>query len=470
MSFVSPEFGLLCLVFFPLYWSLRKSASAQQSLLIVSGFALYASWAPEFALLLATYSVLVWSLGAWMRAREVRGLPVSLPWLLGLWGAGLFLLTVKYYEFVRATVQTLIGAMGMPSFLPLVDVVAPVGVSFFTFQAITYLIWVGQAPARARSLKDVLLFLSFWPTLFAGPILRAAAFFGQIDAARPGQPRKAMSALYMIMLGLIQKMLLSSWLAEQWVDPVFRIPEQASGLVLLSGMVAYSLQIFLDFGGYTLIVTGLGLLLGYELPVNFRQPYLARNLQDFWSRWHVSLSSFIRDYIYIPMGGSRQGWWRTQANVMTGMLVSGLWHGANWTFIVWGLLHGLGVVALHAMRRWDLPAWPLPLARLATFLFVTLAWVFFRADSLEQAGSLLQGLFSSPTPWWDGQGKPLAQLILLLVAFWALSLHARPWQAGTLLAMRKLGWLGSCMLLGLALYLVIAWGPDGVPGFIYYRF
>ena len=170
------------------------------------------------------------------------------------------------------------------------------------------------------------------------------------------------------------------------------------------------------------------------------------------------------------MGGSRRGWWRTQVNVMTGMLVSGLWHGANWTFIVWGLMHGLGVVALHAMRRWDLPAWPLPLARLATFLFVTLAWVFFRADSLEQAVSMLQGLFSSPTPWWDAQGKPLAQLAGLLVAFWALSVRARSWHAGALLAMRKLGWLGSSMLLGLALYLVIALGPDGVPGFIYYRF
>jgi alginate O-acetyltransferase complex protein AlgI len=389
---------------------------------------------------------------------------------LGLWAAGLFLLTVKYYEFLRATAQALLGAVGLSSALPLVDVVTPVGVSFFTFQAITYLVWVGQGPARARSLKDVLLFLSFWPTLFAGPILRAATFFGQIDAKRPGRPRKAMSALYLIMLGLTQKMLLSSWLAEQFVDPVFRLPEQTSGLVLTASMVAYSLQIFLDFGGYTLIVTGLGLLLGYELPVNFRQPYLARNLQDFWARWHVSLSSFIRDYIYIPLGGNRLGWYRTQLNVMAGMFISGMWHGANWTFIVWGLLHGVGVVALHVMRRLDWPQWPLPFARLATFAFVTLAWVFFRADSIDQAWSVLLGVFNSPTAWWHWQGKPVGYLALLLAVFWVLSLNARRCQAGTVRAMRRLGWIATCLGMGAVLHLVVALGPEGVPGFIYYRF
>jgi len=316
----------------------------------------------------------------------------------------------------------------------------------------------------------VLLFLSFWPTLFAGPILRAAAFFGQIDAARPGQARKAMSALYMIMLGLVQKMLLSSWLAEQWVDPVFRMPEQASGLVMLSGMVAYSLQIFLDFGGYTLIVTGLGLLLGYALPVNFRQPYLARNLQDFWSRWHVSLSSFIRDYIYIPLGGNRLGWGRTQLNVLTGMLISGLWHGANWTFVVWGLLHGLGVVVQNTAKRWGMPAWPRWAAQTLTFVFVTVTWVFFRADSVPQALIMLQGLWHSPAGFWQSDQMPWWGLLGIAALVWGLSPWALRWQRLSVAWLARLGpGLGSALLA--LLWCVWLYGaPEGVPSFIYYRF
>jgi hypothetical protein len=191
--------------------------------------------------------------------------------------------------------------------------------------------------------------------LFAGPIWRAEHFFAQTDRQRParrvGSPRQGWLALYLIVLGLVQKVVLASWLSAQVVDPVYKSPDQFASVSLGAAMLGYSLQIFLDFAGYTLIVTGLALLLGYRLPVNFRQPYLARNLSDFWTRWHVSLSSFIRDYIYIHLGGNLLGWGRTQLNVLSGMLISGLWHGANWTFVVWGLLHGLGVVVQQNLER-----------------------------------------------------------------------------------------------------------------------
>lgn len=469
MSFVSPEFGLLCVLFFPLYWALAGQTSQQKSLLIVSGYALYASWVPEFALLLAVYSTVVWWLGAMMQFEFRQRRVVRWPMVLGLWLCGSFLVLLKYYEFVRATCQTLLMKLGMASVLPAVDVVAPVGVSFFTFQAVTYLVWVGRAPHKARSWSDVMLFLSFWPTLFAGPILRAESFFAQEDSDQPGQPRQVSRALYWIGLGLFQKMVLASWLAEKVVDPVFKWPEQFAGGSVAAAMLGYSLQIFLDFGGYTLIVSGLALLLGYTLPVNFRQPYLALNVQDFWTRWHVSLSSFIRDYIYIPLGGNRDGWARTQVNVVLGMLISGLWHGASWTFVVWGLLHGLAVVAYNLGKALGLDAWPRWLAIPCTFLFVTLAWVFFRAESLEQALLVLSRLLEdmpqeglAAVPWW-----PLG---LLCTVFWGLSFWAELVEQWVVATLDRVGLWVTMATMVVWVFVVIALGPEGVPGFIYYRF
>lgn len=470
MSFVSPEFALFCLCFLPVYWALAVSPRWQRSLLIVTGYGLYATWVPLFAGVLLVYSTVVWALGQQIKNTT----PSRLPLWLGLWLAGIFLVSLKYYEFVRETFQTILQNTGFYSLLPVLDVVTPVGVSFFTFQAVTYLVMVGRQPTAARSWPDVLLFLCFWPTLFAGPIWRADHFFAQIDqrdpASQVGQPRQAWLALYLIGLGLVQKVVLASWLSAQLVDPVYKFPEQFSSMALAMAMLGYSLQIFLDFAGYTSIVTGLALLLGYTLPVNFRQPYLARNLADFWTRWHVSLSSFIRDYIYIPLGGNRRGWWRTQGNVLAGMLISGLWHGASWTFVVWGLLHGLGVVVVNLAQRRGMPAWPRWAAQALTFSFVSLAWVFFRADSVPQAMQMLQGLWHSPVGFWSDE--PFHGWALLGIA--ALVLGLSPWAASlegkAVVLLSRLGTLGAVFFLALLLCAVLFYGPEGVPNFIYYRF
>jgi alginate O-acetyltransferase complex protein AlgI len=466
MSFVSPEFGLLALLFFPLYWGCAAMPRLQRGLLILSGYALYATWVPAFAGVLLVYSTVVWGLGRWMAfVRKPR-----LPWVLGLWMAGSFLVTLKYYEWVRETCQALLSPWGFHSLLPVVDVVAPVGVSFFTFQAITYLVAVGQRSSAARSWPDVLLFLSFWPTLFAGPILRAEHFFAQIDANQVGRPREAWRALYLLALGLVQKVVLASWLSAHVVDAVFKFPEQYASVSIAAALLGYSLQIFFDFAGYTAIVTGLALLLGYQLPVNFRQPYLARNLADFWTRWHVSLSSFIRDYIYIPLGGNQRGWWRTQLHVVLAMWVSGIWHGASWTFVCWGLLHGVGVVGLNVFKRWGLPAWPRWAAQGLTFVCVSLAWVFFRADSVPQAAQIFQGLLSSPAGVWQPHQMPWVVLGVLALALWVLSPWAQALEGFAIRLLRVLGSVGAAILLAVVLALVIFWGPEGVPSFIYYRF
>jgi len=466
MSFVSPEFALLCLLFFPLYWALALYPHAQRTLLMLSGYALYASWDWLFAPLLLVYSLAVGAMGMWLARQPHRRLPACVALTLSI----ACLVYFKYAEFLRTSLLALFDVLGWHPLLPEWDVVAPVGISFLTFQAITYLVMVSRQPSSLRPLPQVLLFLCFWPTLFAGPILRAERFFAQLDAGAPGQPRETLVALYSIVLGAAQKLVLATWLADTWVDPVFKSPEQYGGLSVLAAMVAYTLQIMLDFGGYTLIVTGLALLLGFELPVNFRQPYLARNLQDFWMRWHVSLSSFIRDYIYIPMGGNRLGFARTQANVLFGMVLSGVWHGPNWTFVVWGLLHGLGVVSVNLYKRAAGPALPAWLAHTMTLLFVALAWVFFRAPSLEAAWRMWQGVFFNDRAFWQVPPGPMWALLALVMGFLALSRHAAALQAD--LVARLQAWpvwrLG--VLLSLSIGGVVALGPSGVPGFIYYRF
>ena len=470
MSFVSPEFGLFCLLFLPAYWALASRPGWQRGLLILTGYGLYATWVPKFALVLLVYSTAMWALG-----RRMQSVPDSRrPLWLGLWLAGSFLLSLKYYEFVRETFQKVLQGMGFDALLPVLDVVTPVGVSFFTFQAVTYLVMVGRQPGLARSWADVLLFLSFWPTLFAGPILRAEHFFAQLDERDPqlrvGLPKQSWLALYLIVLGLVQKVVLASCLSAQWVDPVYKFPEQFSSLALMAAMLAYSLQIFLDFAGYTSIVTGLALLLGFTLPVNFRQPYLARNLSDFWSRWHVSLSSFIRDYIYIPLGGNRRGFARTQLNVLLGMLISGLWHGASWTFVVWGLLHGLGVIVVNVAQRLGMPVWPRWAAQMVTFVFVSVAWVFFRADSVSHALQMLQGLFVNPKGFWADDIPQAWGLVLIALCVGGLSPWAADLERKATVYLERLSPRWGVMVLIILLCAVLFYGPEGVPNFIYYRF
>lgn len=473
MSFVSPEFALLALLCFPLYWALARWPRWQLGALTVCGYGLYATWSVPLAGVLFGYSVAVWGLGHWIAPpAELLGPPPRrrLALSVGLMWATLFLILAKYYEFLRTSVAALLGAWGSAATLPVLDLVAPVGVSFFTFQAMTYLVSMARPGAAPRSLGHVLLFLCFWPTLFAGPILRADNFFAQLDAGQFGRPRSVWKALYWLMLGLAQKLVCASWLAETFADPVFKYPEQYTGLAVLAGMVGYAFQIFLDFSGYTLIVTGLGLLMGFELPINFRQPYLARNIQVFWQRWHISLSSFIRDYLYIPMGGSRGSWGWTQCHVMLAMLISGAWHGANWTFIAWGALHGLGMVVFNLWKKTNGAVWPTWLARGMTLAFITLAWLFFRAESIEQAGFMLAQLPGTPASWLRAGDMPVHWLVIFACFFFWFSRHAEELERDMVYVLQKLGPIWAVPALSGLLWLLIQLGPDGVPGFIYYRF
>lgn len=465
MSFVSIEFAFAALVFLPLYWSLRAYRDWQILLLTASGYLLYGTWSQASAVVLFFFSAYVWVAGNWINSAtgtRMRRLLLS----VGITISILVLLVYKYYEFVRQSASDVMQSLGLEVLLPVVDVAVPAGISFFTFQAISYLIWQGQSPPQRTPFTKLLLYLAFWPTHFAGPIFRAQDFFRQLENEEFGAPVQTPWAIYFIFLGLVEKMVCADWLAHTFVDDAFKYPDAQTAISTLAAVVAYSLQIFLDFSGYTLVVTGLGLLLGFVLPVNFRQPYIAANLREFWRRWHISLSSFIRDYVYIPLGGSRRGYFRTQMNIMAAMLISGLWHGANYNFLIWGFLHGFGAVCQNLFEKAFGRTLPAVISHALTFSYVGFAWIFFRADSTEAAMSLIGG-FARDVGELNAQHYYLMAFTLL---FFLCSMRIDAIEQMVVNSIRRhRGWrLVSAATI--AVFFVVLLGPSGVPGFIYYRF
>jgi alginate O-acetyltransferase complex protein AlgI len=267
----------------------------------------------------------------------------------------------KYIGFLSLTSQSSLRYLGIHAHLPLPEVLLPIGISFFTFQALSYVIDTSRRKIKPVSLLEFAVYLSFFPHLVAGPIVRASEFLPQIKERIDPRHVDVGKAFWLISLGLFKKVVIASYLATHAADPLFGFPRQHAGVEALFGVYAYAIQIYADFSGYTDIAIGLALLLGIRFPQNFNAPYSAASLQDFWRRWHMTLSRWLRDYLYIPLGGSRRGRTRTYVNIMITMLLGGLWHGAAWTFVAWGALHGGGLIVerLRSERRQP-PVGPAP--------------------------------------------------------------------------------------------------------------
>jgi alginate O-acetyltransferase complex protein AlgI len=370
----------------------------------------------------------------------------------------------KYYGFFVQQWADVFHDFGLGPPLPLLTIALPVGISFYTFQAISYVVDVKRRHIEPASLIDFAVYLSFFPHLVAGPIVRAREFLPQL--ARPRDPRAVAvgSGLSLIALGLIKKVVISDYLAAKLVDPVFAVPGAYHAPDVLLAAYGYAAQIYCDFSGYTDMAIGLALLLGFVLPQNFRSPYRATGFRDFWRRWHMSLSRFIRDDLFIPLGGSRGGALATYRNLMITMVLVGLWHGAAWTFVLWGAYHGLGLVLEHALGgRLKTPAW---VRWLVTFHLVVLGWILFRATSLQNFWAFVSrlGSFGRPTLWV----APVLLAIAVTIGFQLLP--ERPLQ-GLQLRIEAL----HPLLLGAGLAVVIALAgatvsSQGVPPFIYFRF
>ena len=405
MLFPTLDFALFFFVVFGLAWALLDRAAPRKAMLLAASYFFYGYWDWRFCFLLATASVTAYLAGLFIASARSD---LQRRWIIA--GALTILLGIlgffKYYNFFLDSLGQLLAALGIERDLPLMVVVLPVGISFFTFQAISYILDVyrGDVAVR-RSLVDLLLYISFFPQLVAGPIVRAADFLPQLDI-RPVLTRAAVTfGLAMILVGLVKKMIIANWLATNFVDDVFLTPDIYDSAALLLAAYGYAIQIYCDFSGYSDIAIGTAALLGFHFHVNFRQPYRAASLQDFWRRWHISLSQWLRDYLYKPLGGSRHGRLNTYRNLLITMFLGGLWHGAAFTFVIWGMLHGVGL-ALERMVRgvWTrgrsgttavvaggTGIWRV-LAVIATFHFVTVGWIFFRSQDLDTALVYFSGL------------------------------------------------------------------------------
>ena len=387
--------------FFPFFalafcvaWALRADR-ARKTWLLLCSYAFYAAWDWRF-LGLIVGSTLLDHLAA-LRIEAAAGAGrqgARRAWLLASLTGNLGMLGFfKYWDFFAESANTLLMSLGFGSSLPVLNVILPVGISFFTFQTLSYSIDVYRGQLRAtRSLLDVGLFVGFFPQLVAGPIVRASEFLPQL-LQRPTWASVELRPLLVLFLsGFIKKACVADSLAP-FVDGYFAVPAAYDALSSWVAVTFYATQIYCDFSGYSDMAIACAGLLGYRLTDNFRHPYLAASITDFWRRWHISLSTWLRDYLYIPLGGSRRGTLRTQANLMITMLLGGLWHGAAWNFVVWGGLHGLALIVHKGWRRVvgvrsaGLMAW---LGPLLTFYWVCVAWVFFRTGSLDMGSRELR--------------------------------------------------------------------------------
>ncbi|HEX8957341.1 MAG TPA: MBOAT family O-acyltransferase, partial [Burkholderiaceae bacterium] len=358
------------------------------------------------------------------------------------------------------------AAAGLDWALPAVDILMPVGISFYTFQSIAYLAAVGGEEREPANWLDSLLYLAFFPTLLAGPICRPKVLLHQIEVNTPRRIVNPNLATWLLLSALVKKVWLASWVAEAWVKPLFANPDAFQGPELVMGMYAYSVQIYLDFSGYSDLVIALAMLLGYQLPDNFNYPYLARNLREFWRRWHISLSTWIRDYVYIPLGGNRHGWAITQVTLLASMLISGLWHGASWKYLIWGAMHGFGVIALNTYQKLGGKALPGFISGFVTFNLVCLAWVFFRADGWQEAVNYIAGFARFDAPLHLN----VLSALMLLGLFFAFTAVSERFSSKSVAVLARTPLVLKPFLLAAVVLAVNLLGPSGVPAFLYYSY
>ncbi|ACB76319.1 MBOAT family O-acyltransferase [Opitutus terrae] len=390
--------SLTFVVFFALvlsgYWTLR-SWEARKNLLLVASYLFYGTWNPPFAVLLFATTALDFYLGARI-ARAVTP-RTRRGWLVASLASNLSMLGFfKYGNFLLENVKWLAAQIGLNYQPPHLDLFLPIGISFYTFHSLSYTLDVYRGTTQpTRSLRDFVLAVSFFPQLVAGPIVRAADFLPQAVQPPKPEPGRFIWGLLLMTLGLFEKTVLADTMLSRAAEAVFGYGGPLAGLDAWTGVLAFSGQIFFDFAGYSTCAIGAALCLGFHLRDNFRFPYAAIGFSDFWRRWHISLSTFLRDYLYIPLGGNRAGVVRAAINLMIVMFIGGLWHGAAWTFVVWGVIHGLCLVLERVLRAvfkdatWTRNLGVQVLLGLATYAAVCFSWVFFRAGDFSTASRLV---------------------------------------------------------------------------------
>lgn len=478
MLFPTIEFAVFFAAVFPVCWSLNERNTLKKLFLVAASYLFYSFWDWRFVLLLFGSSAANFAIGL-LLARLEREPRLRRAVLIGGVGANLALLCYfKYYNFFAIEVVNSLAALGLGLDVSLVEVTLPVAISFLTFHGISYVVDVyRRAIPATRSLLDILLYVSFFPHLVAGPIVRASEFLPQAELrSDPDEIELGRSAM-LILGGLFKKVVVANYIGTNFVDGVFADPSAQTSLDLVLASYAYAIQIYCDFSAYTDIAIGVASLLGYKFPQNFDQPYRATSLREFWRRWHITLSRWLRDYLYIPLGGNRRGRPRALANLMITMVLGGLWHGANVTFMIWGAIHGAALVVEHLLagRGREGPdglARPASPRSAALGWFVTLhvvcaAWIFFRSSSLESAFAYF-GRMAGSGEWSRTTMSPFVAGLVLLGAATQFVPPDLQRRLGAVFERAPMpARIAACTA---AIYAVAVMHPAGVPPFIYFQF
>ncbi|QNJ96698.1 MBOAT family O-acyltransferase [Constantimarinum furrinae] len=484
MLFNSFEFFIFLPVVFCLYWFVfKRSIKAQNVLLLIASYVFYGWWDWRFLSLILFSTLVDYAVGLKLGASEKKGvrkglLVISLLVNLGLLGV------FKYYNFFVESWIDAWGAVGIPMNATTLNIILPVGISFYTFQTLSYSIDVYRNKLQpTRNFIAFAAFVSFFPQLVAGPIERASNLLPQFFKDRSFTYDQGVTGMRMILYGLFKKVVIADNCAP-YVDDIFLNYSEYSSPVLVLGAVLFAVQIYGDFSGYSDIAIGTARLFGFNLMTNFRYPYFSRNIGEFWRRWHISLSTWFRDYLYIPLGGSRGNTYQQLRNVLIIFVVSGFWHGANWTFIAWGGLHALFFIPLLFFGRNRkylnavaedriFPHFKEALAILGTFAMVTFAWIFFRADSITHAFDYIRSIvisedytsLSTKTTYLIN----IKPLFLLLIFFMIIEWFSREREqfVGQFLQQRSV--LRYAMYFVLMLFIILSFNNEATS-FIYFQF
>ena len=483
MLFHTWVFLVFFLIVYPVYLLVRRNNQLMNLWLMIASYTFYGWWNPYYLLLLFGTSAIDYVMVQLMERGGSRNrklwLVISLVSNFG------FLGYFKYSGFLTENLNVFLGHLGAGWHLPdpaaypnallsmfgvpedrfFTQVILPIGISFHTFQSMSYTIDAYRGTIKTeQSFVRFLTFVSFFPQLVAGPIERAGNLLPQLQKTPTITRQDLADGLSLFLVGFFKKVALADYLAR-YVDRVYDAPGEYQAAALILATVAFAWQIYFDFSGYTDMARGVARVMGFRLMLNFNNPYAATGLGDFWARWHISLSTWFKDYLYFPLGGSRHGTWRTYRNMFLTMVISGVWHGANWTFVIWGSLHALGRCLTRELEQTDLYRLRIPtlLKQAWVFAFVCFAWIFFRAQSLHDAGLIITRI---ATTGWSDPRLPLLMLALVL-SVWIYQLIYNDWprlRAGLEWAPVRVG-----LVVAMIAYLAVVAQPS-TRAFIYFQF
>jgi D-alanyl-lipoteichoic acid acyltransferase DltB (MBOAT superfamily) len=469
MLFNSLHFFVFLIVVFIVSAILRRyTRKAEIWFLVIASAYFYGQWNWTYLLLIYVTIITDYFLGLKCYRADNPQYFLNISLLVNLGILGFF----KHANFLISSSNNVLHDFGSSYYMQLFDILLPVGISFYTFQSLSYTIDIYRGELKPRkSFSDYALFVSFFPQLVAGPIVRASEFFEQLDKKRCFSFAMAQSGVMLILLGLVKKVVFADNLAT-FSDPIFNHPQGVSGIMSLMAVYAFAFQIYFDFSGYTDIAIGVAKLLGFTFPKNFNHPYISLSIQDFWRRWHMTLSRWLRDYLYISLGGNRLGSWLTMRNLFLTMFLGGLWHGASWNFAFWGVLHGLYLAAERLIDKYQIFKWNLEIKALRLFKWLLIfhlicfAWVFFRAQTFTDSWVIINNI----TTMTHSFSIPMNKWVAVIVICCLPVLHWLTAKMNLAERSASMGTFQYVSLQTLFILMLVFFYPDKATSFMYFQF